>query len=286
VAPGRVGPVGDRRRGAVEGDGHDHDRDAGEQRQGRVRVEPVGDHVAQPAPADQAGDHDQREGEHDRLVHRQQELAARQRQLHLEESLGRGGAQRLRRLDRFLRDAADAERRDPHRGRDGVDHRADHRRRRADREQDHDRHQVRKGRHDLHGVQHRCDGAVEPVVAACEDTERHPDGERQGDCRQHQGERLNALLPEAHQSERQERGQHDQRRAPASEAQHHERRRRDRADPGQPQQRVVQRCDEPVGERSEAVHDGEHDVRVRGGALLEKPRLRVVEPLGQLRPGQ
>jgi hypothetical protein len=42
MPPGGVGALGDRRRGAVERDGHDHDRDPREERQGRVRVEPVG----------------------------------------------------------------------------------------------------------------------------------------------------------------------------------------------------------------------------------------------------
>ena len=65
----------------------------------------------------------------------------------------------VRRLDRVRRHAADAERRDPDRRRDRVDHRRHDRRARADREQDHDRHQVGERGDDLHRVEHRRDRA-------------------------------------------------------------------------------------------------------------------------------
>ena len=68
-------------------------------------------------------------------------------------------------LDRVRRHAADAERGDPDRRRDRVDHRRDDRRARADREEDHDRHQVRERRDDLHRVEHRRDRALEAVAS-------------------------------------------------------------------------------------------------------------------------
>ncbi len=77
----------------------------------------------------------------------------------------RRGAERARRLHRVAGDAADAERRDAHGRRDRVDHRADHGRRRADREEDHDRHQVGERGHDLHRVEHRRDPAVEALAS-------------------------------------------------------------------------------------------------------------------------
>jgi hypothetical protein len=92
VAADRIRAVGDRGRGAIQRDGHDHDRQPGEDRQRRVRVQAVGDDVAEPAPPDQARYHDEREREHDRLVDGQQELPAGERQLDLEQRLRRRGA--------------------------------------------------------------------------------------------------------------------------------------------------------------------------------------------------
>ena len=95
MAVRRVGALGDRLRRAVERDRHDHDRDAREQRERRVRVEPVRHDVAEALAADQPGDDHQRQGEHDRLVDRQQELPAGERELHLRERLPARRAERL-----------------------------------------------------------------------------------------------------------------------------------------------------------------------------------------------
>ncbi len=179
LAPRRVGSIRDRGRGAVQRDGHDHDGDAGEQREGRVRVEPVRDDVAESLPADQTGDHDERQREHDRLVEGEEELATRQGELDLEEGLPGGGAERLRSLDRLGGDAADAERGDPNSGRDRVDQRADHSGRGTHREHDHDGHEVGEGGHDLHCIEHRGDCAVDPLVAARPDPEWHADQNRE-----------------------------------------------------------------------------------------------------------
>ena len=51
--------------------------------------------------------------------------------------------------------------------------------------------------------------------------------------------------------------------------------RRDRAGPGEPEQHVVDRGNQPLGERAEAVEDREDDVRVLGRALLEQPGLEA-----------
>ena len=122
------------------------------------------------------------------------------------------------------RDAADAERGDADGGRDGVDHRADHRRGRADREEDHDRHQVGEGRDDLHRVERGRDRRG--ARAGC-GRPRSPIGmpidERERDRGEHQRERLDARLPQPHQRERGERGEHDERRPPAAEAEHDQR---------------------------------------------------------------
>ena len=281
-----VGALGDGRRRPVERDRHDHDRDAGQEGQGGVRVEPVGDDVAEPAAPDQSGDDHQREREHDRLVDRQEQLAPRQRELHLEQRLRLGGSEGAGRLDRVGRDPPDAERGDAHRGRDRVDHRADHRGGRADGEQDHHRHQVGERRDDLHGVERGRDGAQDAFPAAGQDPDRHADQEGEDDRRQHQGERLHALLPEPHEGERDERREHGERRSRAAEAQHHDHARRHHARPGEPEQHVVDRRHQPLGERPEAVEDREGDVRVLGRALAEQPGLELVQALRQLGPGE
>ena len=106
-------------------------------------------------------------------------MRARQRDLHLRQHLPPGRAERRGRLDRVGHDAADPESGDPDRGRDGVDHRRHHRRARTDREEDHDRDQVRERGDDLHCVEERGDRPVEPRRAAGDHTERHADEERE-----------------------------------------------------------------------------------------------------------
>ena len=128
--------------------------------------------------------------------------------------------------------------------------------------------------------------AQDAFPAAREDPDRHADQEGEHDRRQHQGERLHALLPEPHQGERDERRGHDERRPPAAEAQHHDHGRRHHARPGEPEQRVVERRHQPLGERAEAVEDREDEVRVLGRALVEEPGLELVQALRQLGPGE
>ena len=131
---------------AVERDRHDHDHEAGEDRERGVRVETARHDCAEPASADEARDHDHREREQDRLVDAEKNQSASERQLDLAEQLRSRRAQRGRRLDRVHRDAADAERRDPDRRRNRVDQRRDHRCGRPDREEDDDRASGRRRR--------------------------------------------------------------------------------------------------------------------------------------------
>ena len=214
----------------------------------------------------------------------EQQLLARERQLHLEERLQRRRAQRLRGLDRVGGHAADAERRDPDGRRDGVDHRADDRRGRADREQDHDRHQVGERGHDLHRVEHRRDARGGRARSARRT--------RRAACRS-SSERTTAASISASVWML---GSHSPISANATNAastmsparqppkrQHEQRAGGGGADPRQPLERVGERGDEPVGERAEAVEDREDEVRVLRGALVEQPALQVVEVLGQLR---
>ena len=58
------------------------------------------------------------------------------------------------------------------------------------------------------------------------------------------------------------------------------------ARPGEPEQHVVDRRHQPLGERPEAVEDREGDVRVLGRALAEQPGLELVQALRQLGPGE
>ena len=171
------------------------------------------------------------------------------------------------------------ERGDAHRRRDRVDHRADHRRGRADREQDHDRHQVRERGHDLHRVERRRDRAVHARERPAQMPIGTPTSSESDDRGEHQRERLHALLPQPHQRERDERGEHD--RAPARQPPK-------RSTISMPaaavpthvihSERVGERGDEPVRERAEAVEDRE-DRCSRSSAVrcVDQPALEVVE---------
>ena len=98
---------------------------------------------------------------------------------------------------------------------------------RADREQDHDRHQVRERRDDLHRVEHRRDRAQEPVRPAGDDPERHADGEREDDGGEDEREGLHRRVPQAHGGEGQERREHPEPGAHAAEAERDEHAERD-----------------------------------------------------------
>ncbi len=175
VALGGVGAIRDLLGHAVERHRHDHDRNAGEERERRIRVEPGVDDGTEPAAADQAGDHDHREREEDRLVDPEQQHPPRERELHLREHLPARRAHRRRRLDGVRRDAADPERGDPDGGRNRVDDRRDDGGGVADREEEHDRHQVREGRNDLHRVEHGVDRALEAIRSPGDDSDRNAD---------------------------------------------------------------------------------------------------------------
>ena len=194
------------------------------------------------------------------------------------------GAERLRRLDGVRRNAADPERGDADRGRHGVDERRHDRRAGADREEQHDRHQVREGGHDLHRVEHRRDQPPEAVGAAGEDPEREPDQKRERDGRERERERAHARLPQTHQPERGERGERAEGRAAAAEAEDDEHAERRRAGPGQLEEQARQPADDVVEERRDAVEDAEEDARVRDVPVVREPRLEVVEVVGERVP--
>ena len=142
----------------------------------------------------------------------------------------------VRRLDRVRRDAADPERGDPDRRRDRVDHRRDHRGARADREEDHDRHQVRERGDDLHRVEDRRDRSVEAVRAAGDHAERHAD-QRARARRPRASARTSATVSSQSPSSREAR--RTRRTSPsaalhAAEAEHDSVAERRRADPRQP----------------------------------------------------
>ena len=105
----RIGAVCHRLGRAVEGDRHDHDRGAREDREGGVGVEAVRDGVTKPRAADQAGNHDHRKREQDRLIHREEKHPPRERKLHLRQHLPPCCPESSRRLDGVRRDAADTE---------------------------------------------------------------------------------------------------------------------------------------------------------------------------------
>ena len=181
----------------------------------------------------------------------------------------------VRRLDRVRRHAADAERGDADRRRDRVDHRRHDRRARADREEDHDRHQVGERRDDLHRVEHRRDRRAGSGRSGRRATPSGmPIASESADRREHQRERLHARLPEAERGERDER----ERATPsaaraAAEAQH------DRAcrAPSCPthvslKKNARQPADEVVEEGREAVEDAEDDARVRHVAVVRRAR--------------
>ena len=135
-------------------------------------------------------------------------------------------AHRLGRLDGVRRHAADPERRDADRRRDRVDHRRDHRRAGADREEDHDRHQVRESGDDLHRVENGRDRALEAVGRPARTPSGIPTSEREADRGEHQRERLHALEPEPTERERREGRERPERGPHAAEPERDERRRR------------------------------------------------------------
>ena len=273
----RIRALGHRLGGSVDRDRHDHDGEAAEERERRVGGEPVRDDVAQAGAADQPGDHDHREREQDRLVDRQQQHPPCERQLHLEDRLPPRCAECQRGLYGVRRHLADSERGDPDRRRDRVDHRRHDRRSRADREEDHNREQVGECRDDLHRVEERRDRAPEAVGAAGDHAERHADEQREPDGGDRERERLDALLPEAHQRERPEREQDPGRRAPAAEAEHEQGREQRRPRPGELLEERRQPGDEVVEEVREAVENREHEARVRDVAVVAQPDLEAVE---------
>ena len=282
---GRVGALGHRRGRAVERDRHDHDREAAEHRERGVRVEPVRHDVAEPAPADQPGDHDHREREQDRLVDGEQHHPPRQRQLHLEERLA-PVAPIASTASTVSRHAADPERGDADRRRDRVDHRRDHRRGRPDREEDHDRHQVRERGHDLHRVEHRRDRALDAVASgrrarrsasrsaarAATATSISASVSMLGSHRPISANAANAASTPSAARQPPKRSTIS---APGA-----------RPDPRQPQDQVAEPAHEPVDEHPEAVEDREHEARVLGVALVDQPALEVVEVLRERVPGQ
>ncbi len=167
-------------------------------------------------------------------------------------------------------DAADAERGDAHGGRDRVDHRADHRRRRADREQDHDRHQVGERGHDLHRVERRRDargGSARERPATIADRHRRSTSESSTAA----SISASVWMLSSHSpisANETNAASDDQRRAASRRSAA-----RSATDAAIVPTQVshsstsVMRRDEPVGERAEAVEDREDDVRVVGGAL-------------------
>ncbi len=74
VTAGRVGPLRDRLRHAVERHRHHDDDETGEERQGRIGVQAARHDVAEALAADEAGDHDHGEREEDRLVDRRSSI--------------------------------------------------------------------------------------------------------------------------------------------------------------------------------------------------------------------
>ena len=277
MAARRVRLLRDRLRDPIERHRHHHDHDAGEQCERRVGVEAARDDVAEPLAADQSGDDDHRQREEDRLVDGQEQHPSRQREPYLREHLRRRGAHRERGLDGVRRDAANPERRDANRGRDRVDHRRDHRSARADGEEDHHGHQVRERRDDLHRVEHRRDGALEPVGEPREHPERDPDEEGEPDRRQHQRERLHALDPEAARREGDEGGERPDGGAHAPEAQRHENARGRHAHPGHPPEEAREPLHEIVEEPRKAVERADHHARALRVALVDEPGLEVVQ---------
>ena len=183
---------------------------------------------------------------------------------------------------------ADAERGDAHGRRDRVDHRADHGGRGADREQDHHRHQVGEGGHDLHRVERRrdrCGGSARCVrrstptgmPIASESSTAADISASVCMLSSHRPMRANETkAPSTISAARQ-----PPKRSTIST------RRRDRAHPGEPRAAVVERGHEPLRERPEAVEEREDGVRALGGALVEQPALeRRRACAGQLLPGE
>ena len=286
MAAGRIRLLRDGFGRAVESHRHHDDHDPCEDRESRVRVQSARHDVSEPLAADQPGDHDHGEREQDRLVDAEQQRPPCQRQLHLLQNLALGRSHRLRGLDRVRRHTTDPERGDANRRRDGVDHRGDHGRAWPDGEEEHDRHEVGERRDDLHGVEHRADGAVEALGPARHDSERDADDERQGDGRQHQRKRLHALEPEPAQGERGECGGGPDRSLQPTETQGDEHAHDCCADPRHPAEQPRQPPHEVVEERGEVVERLDDHARVVGVPLVDEPRLEVVEVGRQLRPDE
>ena len=91
--------------------------------------------------------------------------------------------------------------RHPHHRRHRVDNRRDHRRYRAETEQQQHRHQVGKDRHGLHQVENRHQHHAKPVRTMPENTEQHAaaDADRHRDDDRAERHHRAVPLPEHHQ---------------------------------------------------------------------------------------
>jgi hypothetical protein len=217
----------------VERDGEDGDGEAGlepgadvEPAQGRQHV------VAEPAGTDHGRDDHHVEREHDHLVDAHHQRRPGGRELHPPEQLAVGAAGHPAVFGDLVGHLAQRQHGDADHGRHGVDDGRQHRRDRAEAEEDQDGHEIGEDRDGLHQVEDRAEQFLDPRRAVAGDAEQEAGAGGEGDGDDDRRERDHGTLPLAEDGEVAE-GDDDQKGQPAA------------ADaPGEPAERAVRASQE------------------------------------------
>ena len=243
---GGVPPLTPGRRHPVEHDGHHHDRDAAVQRLADVELLEAVEHLpAEARRPDDGRDHDHAERHHDRLVDPEHHRRLGERDLHLRQGLPRRRPEGVGDLERGRRHVADAHRREPNRGWQGEDHGRDQGGR------------APMPKSSTHGSRYEYAGIVciasrnarRPRSTVGLRPAQMPSGmpitSETTDRDEHEGERLDAVLPHTEQPERGDARGGEQGQSPAGDHAGDPARRDREAQP----RHAVERVLDPVDQR-------------------------------------
>ncbi|CDN44666.1 hypothetical protein BN871_FH_00060 [Paenibacillus sp. P22] len=164
---------------------------------------------------DQGSDDNHGQGEHERLVDACHDRWHRERQLHLEQLLGRGGAEGIGRLHQVGRHLAYAEIRQADRRRHRKNDRGDDAGHNAQIEKRHGRDQVDERRHRLHEIKDGRHDALRAVVAGAGDSDRHAEHDADDRRCQHERQRIHRMVPITEIVDQEQADEREQRHRPA-----------------------------------------------------------------------
>ena len=211
----RIGPapVGEGLAQPVQRHGQRHDGEPRLQPRAEVEAAQRLQHVeAKPARADHRGDDDHVQGQHDDLVDADHQRFLGRWHHHPPGHLTPGAADHPAEVADLGRDAGQRQHGDPRHRRHGVDQGGDHRRGRAEAEQDQDRHEVGEDRNRLHEVEDRHDGPSEPGPAMRRDAKKKPARDAQRNRDEDGGKRDHGAGPLAEHGDEQEAPGHQRRK--------------------------------------------------------------------------